>query len=113
MIMCHRAPLKLFLTLFAGFTSPGGGIAGAVNNGVYTTRSSTTPVWPQSAQFTPDAGILALLLVTLLFLSHLSLGLSIVTKTSKQGQADSVSVVISQPCDRGLTFSSTSWLSLE
>jgi len=43
-----------------GFTSPGSGIAGAVNNGVYTSRSSTTPVWPQSAQFTPDPGIFIL-----------------------------------------------------
>jgi len=58
------------LTVIIGFTSPGGGVAGGVNNGVYTTRSSTAPVWPQSAQFTPDPGISA---VTLPFLATLRL----------------------------------------
>jgi len=58
------------LTVIIGFTSPGGGVAGGVNNGVYTTRSSTAPVWPQSAQFTPDPGIST---VTLPFLATLRL----------------------------------------
>jgi len=46
--------------LCIGFTSPSGGMAGAVNSGIYTSRS-TTQVWPaQSAQFPADSGNISL-----------------------------------------------------
>jgi len=43
----------VYIFVHLGFTgSPAGG---PVNTGVYTSRS-TTQVWPQSPQFTPDTG---------------------------------------------------------
>jgi len=69
--------------LLAGFTSPPSG--GSVNNavGLYTSRNSTSQVWPPSPQFTTDPGLPSFCCVVLLF-GHMTpmLGLCVLNNGS-------------------------------